>query len=57
MTQKRQVIAQFFKEIKKVKRGEVVQPAPQPEKKKATMPEKLGNPKVQEWLRKNNRGR
>ena len=48
-----QVIEQFFVPIKKLKPGE--KPAPIEVKKDTTKQEKLGSPKLQEWMHKHAR--
>lgn len=49
-----QIIEQFFVPIKKIQKGEPIPLKNEaPLKKKATEPEKLGHPKLQEWLNRN----
>lgn len=55
MTQ--QIIEQFFVPVKKVQRGEPIPIKNEAPQKKATMPEKLGHPKLQEWLNRNRKAR
>jgi len=48
-----QIIEQFFVPVKKIKKDEPIPVKEAP--KKASESEKLGHPKLQEWLKKNAR--